>query len=279
MPVLFDARASEEGAVANRRWLVWSQSTTANPVPPRSTTSVYARNRLTGSRIRVSSLRTSAQTGGLSGDRLALQVVARGDSKISIVALDDLRSIVPFVASVNTGLWEWRPSLSGGWLLFGRIDYARTRYEVLLADLRRGTVRTLDSVSGHAAYAVPGQVNGSWAVWTSCPDNWCRVYRYDIARSTRAPVPMVKQHVFQQFGPAVSRTGDVYFGTSKAGCRESRIMKFDDAGLTTLARLPKGTSFQYSYLDDSFPEKADLYFDRVGCGRGDLSDVYRIPLE
>jgi len=116
-------------------------------------------------------LRTSAQTGGLSGDRLALQVVARGDSKISIVALDDLRRIVPFVASVNTGLWEWRPSLSGGWLLFGRIDYARTRYEVLLADLRRGTVRTLDSVSGHAAYAVPGQNTGS-AVRGAMLDLW-----------------------------------------------------------------------------------------------------------
>ncbi|MEJ7569219.1 MAG: hypothetical protein WKF41_13245 [Gaiellaceae bacterium] len=224
-------------------------------------------------------LRTSAQTGGLSGDRVALQVVARGDSKVSIVALGDVPSTVRLGGSVNTPQWEWRPSLSGRWLLFGRIDYVRARYQVLLADLRTGTVRTLDSVSGHAAYAVPGQVNGSWAVWTSCPDNWCRVYRYDIARSTRAPLPMARQHVFQQFGPAVSRTGDVYFGTSKAGCRESRIMKFADAGLTMLTQLPEGISFQYSYLDDSSPERADLYFDRVGCGRSDLSDVYRIPLE
>jgi hypothetical protein len=58
-------------------------------------------------------------------------------------------------------------------------------YQIVLADLATGRERTLDSVRGHGAYAEPGQLDGRYAFWAGCPDNFCTVYRYDVVKGTR----------------------------------------------------------------------------------------------
>ena len=42
----------------------------------------------------------------------------------------------------------------------------------------------------------------------------------------------------------------------------------------TILRFPPHTAFVYSYAEDG-PDPT-IYYDRVGCGRDDLSSVYRI---
>jgi hypothetical protein len=267
--------ASEEGPARSARWLAWMQSARPNPNPPASRTSVYVRDLRTGRTRRVNPRGTYAATGGLDGSRLVLQLIRGGLSDIAVVDLPGrrLRLLPP---SIDTRLWEWRPSLSGRWLLFGRIDYRSRTYATLLADLRTQHVVELDSVTGHGAYAAPGQVNGGFAVWMSCPDNVCNVYRYDIRRRTTLELPDPGRYRHWQFGPSVTSDGTVYFGRALLGCSQISLMRFRNGRVTRLLRLPEGVAFQYSYAFGRPGGAADVYFDRVGCERTSLSDVYRI---
>lgn len=251
------------------------QSARPNPRPPLSRTDVYVRDESTGTTFRVNPPGTYAGTGGLDGSTLVIQLVRRGHSDLVAVDLSS-RTLRPYPAWINTPEWEWRPTLSGRWLLFGRIDFATNTYAVVLADLRARTSRVLASVSGHAAYAAPGQVNGSYAVWTSCPDNWCQVYRYDIRRHALTRMPNADYYASKQFGASVTRTGTTYFGTAGRGCVDVRLVRFDRGRVSTLLRFPPGTAFQYSFADDRRAAGTEILYDRVGCRRQDLSDIYRV---
>jgi hypothetical protein len=274
IPVLAGKRSSEEGPAANRTWLAWMQSAVPNPRPPESRTAVWARPRDGGAAFRVNPSGTYAETGGLTGDTLAIQLVRHNTSRIALV---DLRSRKVRVLGPWLGKgWLWRPSLSGDRLLFGRIDYAHGRYDVVLADLRRRTLRTLTSVSGHGAYAAPGQVNGPFAVWISCPDNVCSAFRNDAVTGKVMHLPNGDKsyYLYWQFGPSVTRSGVVYFGRGRH-CADVQLLRYDGRSLRTLLRFPPDTAFQYSYADDT-GSGVSVYYDRVGCRRTDLSDVYRL---
>lgn len=272
-PVKARAALNEEAPVVAGRWFAWTESVEPQPHPPRSRASVIAENTRTHTRFRVNPPGTFAQTGGIVGDRLTLQLVRRSQSDLAVVDLKTRRPS-PLRGAINTPQWEWRPSASGRWLLFGRIDYSRNAYLIVLADTYTGVVRVLDRVAGHAAYAAPGQVNGNWAVWTSCPDNKCRVARYDIDRSSTAYVPNAHGDV-DQFGASVTRSGVVYFGADRGWCEKVRLMKWDGAISTTVAPLPRGSAFQYSFVADAGRAR-DVYYDQVACRRDALSDIYRV---
>ena len=273
-PVLA-SRRSEEGPARSARWLAWMQSSRPNPNPPASRTSVYVRDLRTGRTRKVNPAGTFAATGGLDGSRLVLQLIRGGLSDLALVELPHgrLRLLGPWI---DSRLWEWRPTISGRRLLFGRIDYGSSTYRILLADLRTRRVVELDSVGGHGAYAAPGQVSGNFAVWTSCPANVCNVYRYDIAHRTTLALPDPEHYRHWQFGPSVTRDGTVYFGRALLGCSRVSLMRYRNGRVTTLLRLPEGFAFQYSYAFDRGGRRADVYFDRVGCERSARSDVYRI---
>jgi hypothetical protein len=215
---------------------------------------------------------THAQTGGIAGNTLVIQLIRGGTSKLAEV---DLRSrkltSLPFDA--RDSAWLWRPSMSGGRLLYGRIDYAAGSYGIVLADRLRGTARELAAVDGHAAYAAPGQVNGRYAVWIECPDNHCRAYRYDIRTNRRVAMPLLGGYAYSQFGPSVARDGTVYYGNMRA-CGDVRLVRWRNGARKTILRFPPHTAFVYSYVEDG-PARA-IYYDRVGCDRDDLSSIYRI---
>ncbi len=267
--------ASEEGPAASGSWLAWSQSAGVNPRPPLSTTHVYVR-RPDGRVVRVGPPNRYAQTGGIDGHTLVLQVYDREFSRIARVDLESghLRYYGGFV---NDSGWQWRPSLSGPWLLFGRIDYGRNRYEILLANTKTHEVRRLARVSGHGAYAAPGQVNGNYAVWISCPDNACRAYRYTIGAGRTTRMPALGTPLYWHFGPSVTRSGGVYFGISTTpgrGCAAVRLVRYRAGRVTTLLSFPAGQAFQYSWADDAHRAHPRVLFDRVGCSRSALSDIY-----
>ncbi len=262
--------ASEEGPVSGPHWFGWMESGTPNPIPPASRTIVYARPR-GGRAFRVNPPGTYAQTGGLTGDTLFVQIAGGLKSDLAAVNLRT-RALERLPRLINTPAWEWRPSASGRWLLFGRIHYETRTYDVLLANLRTRTVQKLSSVSGHAAYAAPGQVNGDYAVWIDCPDNHCRAYRYDIRRRQTIAMPPLGGYHYAQFGPSVSRAGVVYFGLAR-DCDGARLMRFDHGRVTALLRFPDHHAFQYSYVDDTSAGVTKVFFDQVGCERSDLSDI------
>jgi hypothetical protein len=269
-PILVGA-ASEEGPAASRRALAWMQSRGVNPVPPRSRTDVFVRSG--GRTVRVNPLGTHAQTGGIDGRWLVLQISRQGRSRLARYDLQEHRlSYLP--GFVNDGAWLWRPDIDRGRILYGAIVPGRSqslRYEIRLADVRSRSVRTLARLDGHADYAAPGQLRGAWATWVSCPDNVCNVWRenLDTAHAEAAPDPDYLRH--SQFGPAVDIHGTVYFGRLLSPCDKAEIRRWDGAHDTRVVRLPPNTAFQYAYLG----KRSDrLYFDLVGCARSARSDIY-----
>lgn len=259
------------GPVTADGWLAWMHSATPNPLPPASHTVVLVR-RGGGRPWQANPRGTYAETGGIDGRTLILQLIRGGTSKLAEVDLRTRKlSLLPI--ETRTSAWLWRPSLSGRWLLYGRIDYATGSYGIVLANRATGARRELSVVAGHAAYAAPGQINGRYAVWIGCPDNHCRAYRYDIRTGRRLAMPLLGGYAYTQFGPSVARDGTVYYGNVRA-CGDVRLVRWRNGSVKTILRFPPHTAFVYSYVEDG-PQRA-IYYDRVGCDRDDLSSIYRI---
>lgn len=273
-PVLVSG-SSEEGPAASGRWFAWMQSAGINLVPPRSNTDVFVR---TGGRdLKVNPPGMHAETGGIDGHVLVLQIWQRGRSRLAHYDLKTRRlsDLPPFV---NDGAWLWRPDIDHQRILYGAIVPGHSEtfsYEIRLADLHRGTVRVLAHLDGHADYAAPGQLRGQWATWVECPDNICNVWRENLVtrRSQHARDPDYLTH--SQFGPAVDRSGIVYFGRALADCGNAEIWRWDGRNQARILRLPANTAFQYAYLAKG---ASTLYFDLVGCVRSARSDVYATTL-
>ena len=265
---------SKEGPAERGRWFVWMDSDGPNPVPPTSAARVFVRDRRSGEVVRVNPPGTFAESGDVWGERLYFQLIRRGRSSIAAFDLET-RRLTKLPRFVNRGGWAWRPSISDGRLLFGEIDYTTNRYSIVVADLRAGTRRVVAAVDGHAAYAAPGQINGSWATWTECPDNKCNVHRLDLRTGAEAEAPGRRAGILR-YGPSVARNGTAYFGQATTLCEASKIVRWSgDGTLTTASTLPDGTAFQYSYVASG----SRFLYDAVACNRGAPSEirVLRLP--
>jgi hypothetical protein len=227
--------------------------------------------------VRVNPPGTSAQTGGIDGRWLVLQIAQRGRSRLARYDLKTHR-LAYFPAFVNDGAWLWRPDVDAHRILYGAIVPGRSavlRYEIRLADTHRRTVRVLISLDGHADYAAPGQLRGDWATWVSCPDNVCNVWRENLATGHAESAPDPNQLANSQFGPAVDTHGNVYFGRATNLCANAEIRSWDGRRDRLVLRLATHTAFQYAYL----AKGADtLYFDLVGCARAARSDIYAVTI-
>jgi hypothetical protein len=215
---------------------------------------------------------TLAETGGISGNRLAIQVINHG----SRLALVDLKAhaleVLPPPFNLPH-LYPWRPSLSGSWLLYGRIDFGALRYQIILANLATHELRIVDQATGHGAYAAPGQINGNYATWITCPDNHCRAYRYTISTRHLVEMPPLGGASYWQYGPSVNRNGTVYFGLGR-GCYDGQIVRWDRGQTQTIYRLPANSGFNNSYTTNSNPPT--IYFDQTRCGLRQQSAIYAI---
>jgi hypothetical protein len=220
---------------------------------------------------------TRAQTGGIDGRWLVLQINDRGRSRLARYNLEtDQLAYLP--AFVNDGAWLWRPDIDGHRILYGAIVPGRAailRYEIRLANLDRRTVRVLARLDGHADYAAPGHLRGNWATWVSCPDNTCNVWRENLTTRHAESAPNPNYLAYSQFGPAVDRNGVVYFGRARAACGDAEIRRWDGQQSSLLLRLPEHHAFQYAYLGQHGTE---LFFDLVGCARTTRSDIYAVTV-
>ncbi len=226
--------------------------------------------------FRVNAPNTTAWGGGIDGTRLAYQQVRKRNSDIVFLDLvTRVRSDPP--AGVNTNRWEWRPSISGGWLLYGRGEpYSASRQQVLLRNLLTGYERVLASVRRRNAILLPGDVTGNFAVWMKCVPSprSCNVYRHDItaAKTTRLP-----NHGQFQYGPSVTSTGTMYFGRSRRGCGSSvKLVKATLDGKTrVLYSFSRRHDFLATHALELPPATVRIYFDRLTC-RSRRTDIYRL---
>lgn len=225
-----------------------------------------------GSWRKVNRDRTHGYSGGFEGNRFVYQEVRGEQSNLSFYNLvSRTRSAPP--AGVNTRHWEWHPTLSGDWLLFGRTNIGLERDLVLLRNLVTGETRVLDSVPWAAGGAEPGQVSGNYAVWYRCAPT-CNVFRYDIAAETAAQIPNPGGH---QYDPSVTDDGTVYFVRSGFGCGVAvRLVRQPvDGSRKLLAQLVAGRDSAHTYAVENTDGTTSVYFHRANC-RTNANDVLRI---
>jgi hypothetical protein len=222
----------------------------------------------------VNRARTHGFSGGFEGETFVYQEVRGRQSNLVFYDLaGGGRSAPP--AGVNTRQWEWHPTISGDWLLFGRQSFAARADLVLLRNLVTGENRRLSRLAwGRRTLAEPGQVSGNYAVWFRCTP-LCNVFLYDIAAGSTAKIPNPSRR--QQYDPSVTDDGTVYFLRSGRGCGNSvRLVRHPLGGPSrVLASLGAGRDSGHTYALENDDGTTTVLFDRVRCSNG-ARDILKV---
>jgi hypothetical protein len=216
--------------------------------------------------------------GGIDSPNVVYQQVVDGRSNIFLYNIDDLSRKSP--AGVNTSQWEWSPTISGDWVLFGRQANSGPDARVILHNTSTSEDHQLTRIGRRTHAALPGQVAGNWAVYVRCAPV-CNVIRYDINMETRLvlakPVTSPPRY---QYAAGVTSAGVTY--VARAGPKCGSIVKIvryfgatDPATGTVVARLPKGIDTFDIYVRENGDGSTDVLYDRVGC-RTLRWDVYKV---
>ncbi len=266
----------ETSPAASPSWFAWARSSKAHP----RTFNVYGQamgggGLPMGPAVQVNPPGTQAFPGGIVGNRLVYQLISGSSSNIAYFNLaTHHRSSPP--AGVNTSSWEYTPTATDTWLLFGR--FTATDSKVLLVNLSTHAVRTLASVPLNrqgTAFAGPGQVNGNFATWYQCtPGTHCRVFLYDI--TARTTTPIARPAGAYDSSPAVTSTGTLYFDRATNACGGSpELVQLPLAGSpTVLHHYTNGydIGFLQTYNDGS---NDHVFYQRIQCSK-DLEDIFEV---
>jgi hypothetical protein len=241
-----------------------------------------------GEPVRVNPARTQSLSASID-DATVVYDVASGKESLDLTFFDavaETRSAPP--AGVNTPNDEYRPSLSGDWLLFTRSNVNRVpRREawrkVVLFNLSTSARFVLDEKRYRRVYLVSDQVNGDWATFESClyPDGIyrdCEVFRYQISAQELVTLP---NPGLQQYAAGVSSDGTVYFFRSRNRdhwvCGDhARALRYPVGGpISEIGTLQDGRDAIQAFAFDEPGGSTTLYFDRRRCSPVS-SGIYRI---
>jgi hypothetical protein len=224
--------------------------------------------------IQVNGSRSNAWAGSIDGTALVYQQARAGRSDIKLFDVVSHHRSEP--AGINTRHWEWHPTISGPWILFGRRTFAKHRSRVLLHNTSTNATITLADVRGRNAIAHPGQVSGTWAVWDVCAHGVCNVYRYDITTRTTTKVPNTLTGK-EQYYPSVTSTGTVYFAHSGFACGQNvRLVEWVPGTTMVLVSFRAGRDLVST--TQTVPDQVtgtDVYYDRYTCRTG-AADIYKV---
>jgi hypothetical protein len=262
--------AGEYQPVEGDEFIAWQQNSRAHP----GHYDVYARPLGGGEKFKVNAPRTNGANGEIDGDRLVYQQFKRGASDLKFVDLPGKERSNP-PRGVNTDQWEYWPSLSGRWLLFGRLYASGTR-RIILFDLSTKTARRLDRVRGDRAFLAPGQVNGDYAVWHKCRSaRKCEVVRYHIPDDTRRTIP---NPTGQQHAPSVAEDGTVFFARSRGACGSGvRLVRYSlDGTSAVLWQLPSGDDIGATSVHLEADGTTMILYDHFACREAAESDAWKI---
>lgn len=225
--------------------------------------------------FQVNGSRSHAWSGSIDGTTFVYQLARGGNSDIRL--MDVVSHVKSAPMGINTRSWEWSPTVSGDWILFGREAVDRNRWRVLLHNTSTGQTITLADVEGRSTRADAGQVSGDYAVWDRCAHHVCNVYRYQISTDHTTRIPNTLTGQIQYF-PSVTGTGTVYFAHSGDGCgRNVKLVEWlQGQPLNVLVEFGRGRDLTTS--TQTVPDQVagtDVYFDKYTC-RTAASDIYKI---
>lgn len=220
---------------------------------------------------------SSAAMGDFAGDRLVFQQYRGnpyGRGRSDLFFHDLLSGARSRVRGVNTGRWEYWPSASGEWLLFGRWTPTSEVRRLFLNNLDSGEARLLEKTKGKNAFIAPGQVNGNFAVWSVCRRR-CDVIRYNIADKSHS---VIKGGGPYDRAPSVAPDGTVYFSRGGKRCGVSVTLVRDplQGPQQVLVELQKGLDIRDTYAFLESNGTVEIYYERNVCGRPAASDIYKV---
>ena len=256
--------------VRGERFLAWQQNTRRKP----DHFDVYARPLTGGGRFKINAPKTNGANGDIDGDVLVYQQFNKRKSDLKFFDLVDRERTSP-PQGVDTDQWEYWPSMSGRYLMFGRL-YRDGLRRIVLFDLSTLTSRGLDRVRGADSFLGPGQVNGDYAVWYKCRSNTeCDVVRYHIPEGTSEEIPNPGG---RQYAPSVAPDGTVYFARSRGRCGTGvRLVRRPlDGEATVLWRLPGGDDVGTTNVYANSQGVNTVLYDHFACEERAESDAWEI---
>ncbi len=265
---------------ANSGWVMWSTNTNTTNLDHYDT---FARDTVGGAAFKVNAAGTAGLSGGLNGNT-AKAIYQQTDGTASELFLYDLstkvRSNPP--TGINTKLWEWSPTMSPGYILFGRNSFRTlsSPWKVMLYNRTSGQSKILASVQNRCECIFPGQVTDQYATWTKCTASLCQSWYYRIATGVTAKIPNPQDK--QTYYPAVASTsGNMYFARSNTGCGAStKIYRWNPAtpGTTVLVTsLASGYDLSTSSLANRGADgHDDVDIAQLVCSGQFNADIYEI---
>ena len=221
--------------------------------------------------------RGQAFAGGIDGTTLIWQRVRNGQSDLRLFDLASHARSIP--AGVNTRRYEFWPTISGDWILYGQNWRGGSNSRVILHNTNTSETRILDErVNLPHTRVTPGQVNGDYATWETINDRKLVLdvflYQISTATTTRLPRPTGKL----QYSPSVTADGTVFYVRSGLGCGHDVLREYAAGVDTPVAVLPRGYDvFTNTFAVDEGGVVTSVYFDRVQCSTG-KSHIYKITV-
>jgi hypothetical protein len=265
-------RLGEFQPVRGDNFLAWQQNSRSNP----NQYDVYARSLDDGQTFKVNPRRTNGANGDIDGDTLVYQQFRGGRSDLRFFDLVGRDQSSP-PRGVNTGQWEYWPSMSGDRLLFGRL-YDNGLRRIILFDLSDNTSRRLDQSRRGGSFVdlAPGQVDGDYAVWYKCTSTRdCDVFRYHIPDGAREKIP---NQGGRQHAPSVTPDGTVFFARSRGACGSGvRLLRRPLEGKAlVLTTLPAGDDIGSTRAYVNAQGVTTVAYDHFECGEPAASDAFEI---
>ena len=213
--------------------------------------------------------------GGIDGTTLIWQSVLSGQSDLRLFDLASHTRSVP--AGVNTRRFEFWPTISGEWILYGQSWRRASNWRVILHNTNTSETRILDErVNRPRTRVAPGQVNGDYATWESVNERTSvlNVFLYQISTATTTKLPRPTGKL--QYSPSVTPDGTVFYLRSGFGCGHDVLREYAAGIDTPLARLPRGyDALTNTFAVDEGGGVTSVYFDRVQCST-ENSHIYKI---
>jgi hypothetical protein len=275
---ILGGRTDQVGPAANATYLGFTANTTGAP----DHYDAYSKPLAGGTPTKLNT-RGSGWFGGIRPDtNEAIYQQYKTNRGISDLHVIDLGTGIPTSpgSGVNSVYWEYDPSISQDFLLFGRIKGSVE--QLILYDRTQGTRRLLDStpVPGNT-FIRPGTLTGKYATWTKCGKTSCNVFYWDVVAKAQGRVPNPDHHYFY-YGSASDTSNKLYFVRSGNGCGVRTKIQSWNIGSTdpfkTVVSLPSGydvTTRTFTFVNAGTHD--DVYFDQVRCSGKFYSDIYQAP--
>jgi hypothetical protein len=237
------------------------------------------------SRSRINPAGTTAFTGGIdgTGTTLVYQQISSSTGQSNLKLYDLGSAIITTPQGVNTPNYEWQPTISGNWILFGRanLNVRPVSDHIVLHNQTAADTRVLDQQVGPPDRLLsPGQVNGDFATWDryTYATHTGNVFRYQISTPTTIKVPRPTGKI--QYASSTNPTGAIFYVRSGIGCGKQVVIREDVPGVSDvgLAVMPAGYDIVRTFAVDEGGGVTSLYFDRFNCATGRGYNIYKLTI-